>query len=394
MKDRVAAHPGRVVLTPVTGQANTYDMVLADSPTEAGTTLNKAFFDKLIAAVGTTAGTATAYTLAGDGGFSLADGVTIRFKLHVDSGATPTINVNGTGAKALMADYNTPMDTGTKAGTWLTAVYCATFGFFVLQGSGKKFVPQLELFTQSGTFTPVAAGVYRVTAIGAGADGRIRTNDGNRYVTDGGCGGGGYIDVRLAYGEQISVSVGAGNAIASRNGTAFISAAPGSYKTRNNADYPLAGTVEGEGVTAFPSNGTETASISLPSGIAYRQSAGGRGGNSSDGSTITKTGGDGGAGVFGGDGGTGGFAFAGSTSGLTVSYYSGAENGSAGGTGAGSGGNGNAYGYTSWGAGRGGGGGGGGGFGGGGGAPCTMGNNRNSNPGSGGAAAVIIERVS
>lgn len=41
MKDRIALYPGRVKLTPVSGQENTYDMVRADEPTQAGTPLNK-----------------------------------------------------------------------------------------------------------------------------------------------------------------------------------------------------------------------------------------------------------------------------------------------------------------------------------------------------------------
>lgn len=42
MKDRVPRYPGRVKMTPVAGQANTYDMVRADEPTQEGTPLNKA----------------------------------------------------------------------------------------------------------------------------------------------------------------------------------------------------------------------------------------------------------------------------------------------------------------------------------------------------------------
>lgn len=42
MQDRVSLYPGRVTLTPVAGQANTYDMERADSPTQAGTPLSKA----------------------------------------------------------------------------------------------------------------------------------------------------------------------------------------------------------------------------------------------------------------------------------------------------------------------------------------------------------------
>lgn len=42
MQDRVPLYPGRVTMTPVAGQANTFDMVRADDPTQPGTPLNKA----------------------------------------------------------------------------------------------------------------------------------------------------------------------------------------------------------------------------------------------------------------------------------------------------------------------------------------------------------------
>lgn len=41
MKDRIPTYPGRVKLTPVSGQTNTYDMVRADEPVQEGTPLNK-----------------------------------------------------------------------------------------------------------------------------------------------------------------------------------------------------------------------------------------------------------------------------------------------------------------------------------------------------------------
>lgn len=46
MKDRVPLYPGRVKLTPVSGQENTYDMVRADEPTQEGDPLSKATFLK------------------------------------------------------------------------------------------------------------------------------------------------------------------------------------------------------------------------------------------------------------------------------------------------------------------------------------------------------------
>lgn len=58
MKDRVPRYPGRVKLTPVSGQTNTYDMVRADQPTQEGTPLNK---DTLLKDT-----TATALGLTGD----------------------------------------------------------------------------------------------------------------------------------------------------------------------------------------------------------------------------------------------------------------------------------------------------------------------------------------
>lgn len=41
MQDRIPLYPGRVKMTPVAGQANTYDMVRADEPSQEGTPLNK-----------------------------------------------------------------------------------------------------------------------------------------------------------------------------------------------------------------------------------------------------------------------------------------------------------------------------------------------------------------
>lgn len=46
--DRVPTKPGRVKLTPVSGQANVFDMVRADAPTVEGTPLDKATLDSII----------------------------------------------------------------------------------------------------------------------------------------------------------------------------------------------------------------------------------------------------------------------------------------------------------------------------------------------------------
>lgn len=41
MQDRISLYPGRVKLTPVSGQDNVYDMTRQDNPTTEGTPLNK-----------------------------------------------------------------------------------------------------------------------------------------------------------------------------------------------------------------------------------------------------------------------------------------------------------------------------------------------------------------
>lgn len=125
-----------VVLPNGTKVAENAELVLKNPVLTEGMPINKQAMDECLAASGVTAGTATAFTLA-QPGFVLADGALIRFRLHVDSGATPTINVNGTGAKALMQTKYKPMKT-TFAGTWVTAVYSSTLGFFVLQGSDAR----------------------------------------------------------------------------------------------------------------------------------------------------------------------------------------------------------------------------------------------------------------
>ena len=100
----------------------------------AGMPVDKAAMDECLAASGTTGGSATAFTLA-QPNFTLFDGALVRIKLHVDSGATPTLNINGTGAKKLMQSKTKPFKAGIPAGTWVTFVYSSDFGFFLQQGS-------------------------------------------------------------------------------------------------------------------------------------------------------------------------------------------------------------------------------------------------------------------
>lgn len=117
--------------------ATNIKLVLKNQVITAGMAVDKVAMDECLAASGTTAGSATAFTLV-QPNFTLFDGALVRIKLHVDSGATPTLNINGTGAKALMQSKTKPFRAGIPAGTWVSFVYSSDFGFFLQQGSSEN----------------------------------------------------------------------------------------------------------------------------------------------------------------------------------------------------------------------------------------------------------------
>lgn len=145
MRDRIPADPGRVKMTRSDGTFEYVTLERADNPTQEGTPLNKALLDYAVAACGVTAGTATALTLDDAfGGFTLVDGAKVNFRLHVASGVNPTLNVNGTGAKALVDATNMALSTNLPAGTWIDARYSAPLDAYVLTGNSKmRWVNQL-----------------------------------------------------------------------------------------------------------------------------------------------------------------------------------------------------------------------------------------------------------
>lgn len=132
--DRAPTYPGRVTLTPVAGQADTYDMVRADEPTQEGNAINKALQDEFLAASGTTTGTGSAFLLA-QAGFYLQDGAAVRLKLHTMPLGVPTLNVESSGAHPVVTPKGKPLP-GYPAGTWVTVIYNEDSGNFILQGDG------------------------------------------------------------------------------------------------------------------------------------------------------------------------------------------------------------------------------------------------------------------
>ncbi len=83
----------------------------------------------------TTKGTATAYLAAISAGSTLTAGLRFSFKAHVASGANPTINPNGLGAKAILKPN------GTAAKLFLNGVYTVVYdgSVFTLQGEGGDY---------------------------------------------------------------------------------------------------------------------------------------------------------------------------------------------------------------------------------------------------------------
>lgn len=100
---------------------------------QVGMPYNKNFANEVLAASGTTTGTASALLLS-QGNFVLQDGACVRIKLHVNIAASATLNINGTGAKPIVDSKGVPVKAGAVAGAWLTLIYNGNS--FTLQGEG------------------------------------------------------------------------------------------------------------------------------------------------------------------------------------------------------------------------------------------------------------------
>lgn len=107
MQDRISNHPNRWVLTPVTGETDTYDFTRADDPTQTGTPLNKATFlpDSVVTAIQNTTG---------------VSGITLP---------ADALNALNTALSNLGLTYNAKIQTGSHSGTGGTTGWSITFGF-------------------------------------------------------------------------------------------------------------------------------------------------------------------------------------------------------------------------------------------------------------------------
>ncbi|MHA7963520.1 hypothetical protein ACX93W_05185 [Paenibacillus sp. CAU 1782] len=111
---------------------------------------------------GTTAGTATAYTLTLTPAPQLVEGMRVMVKLHVDNGANPTLNVNGTGAQAIRKPNGSAPAAGLlKSGSVYTLVYNGTA--FTLQGEGGEYGTAVAAEVLAGKTIGTDAGIVTGT---------------------------------------------------------------------------------------------------------------------------------------------------------------------------------------------------------------------------------------
>lgn len=247
--------------------ANNVGVVATDGATVIG---EMSEIDYFVSPQGTTTGTSTAYNLSiGSQYTSLdsMDGVVVRVKFHTTTGDNPTLNVNGLGAKPILAENGANIPYQIGEGVWATLIWSSTLDGWIVQGWGKKRVFKKELITKTTTWTApegIEGGTVDVLLFGGGQHG-----EGGAYGFYHQGGGGGHMAhkaIPVISNKKYTITIGEGG------------------KFFNNA---------GGGVTSFD------ALLSANGG------AGGHGGTGGGGGSYTVTGGDGSYGGGGGGGGSG-----------------------------------------------------------------------------------------
>lgn len=190
--------------------ANNVGVATTDGATVIG---EMSEIDYFVSPQGTTTGTSTAYNLSiGSQYTSLddMDGVVIRAKFHTTTGDNPTLNVNGLGAKPILAENgaNIPYQIGENV--WATLIWSSTLNGWIVQGWGKKKVMKTELITSTSTWTVPdnIDSLLNVRLFGGGGGGGI-----SGVYAGGNGGGGGYMAVgnfEVKPKEKYNITIGTG----------------------------------------------------------------------------------------------------------------------------------------------------------------------------------------
>ena len=294
MRDRTSTYPGRIKLTPVSGQADTYDMERADEPINEGTPLNKATLlsDE----------TAAALELSGDD-------PTVNDALAFLASKSGTISGNGAPTESTAAKVGTHyIDTSTNP----QHIYICTYaenGVYTWQlvMTGKKVLKSVVI-TESGTFTRpsdmMLSENVRIIAYGAGGGGGQYKNTNSSGA---GGGGGGYMETYIGKLDEDSYEVTIGE-----GGTGGTSASPNGGTGGTTSFGSLVSAAGGGGASSqYGGNGGSgggghlgTSANSSKYNIGYQFGGGGGSGASYGGNGGEYGGGGGGSNHSGGTGGT------------------------------------------------------------------------------------------
>lgn len=324
MQDRVPLYPGRVTLTPVAGQENTFDMARADQPTQEGTPLNKATLLKDV----TASILGLPNTAVPDDAFlALTIGVgTYGFRVKVQlSDGTPVEGATVSGITALTGSTLVSGADGIVLGksTSKTVTISCTSPYI------DQAAPSSQSVTATGTITDVTltltpitdmitvtssktakvspmAKTMDVTAVGGGGGGG-GYNQNSRYDGAGAGGGGGYVSTKIGVecaDKLLKIALG-GRGSGSNYADGNVSAGGSGGDTSLQID----------GVSALTANGGK-GGAGGSSGPTAGGSGNGSGGNGGRYENVAQPGGSGSGYIFndsrlglaGGGGGGGGFS--------------------------------------------------------------------------------------
>ncbi|MGG4145770.1 hypothetical protein ABEW34_21975 [Paenibacillus algorifonticola] len=154
MRPDTAATANRAILRDANGRAKVTAPAAADDVARLDTVQTFGY--------GATSGTGSAYAAAIGLVSALTEGLRVTIKLHAASGANPTLNINGLGAKAILKSSGSAPAAGLlKAGSIYTLVYNGTA--FTLQGEGGEYGTALAADVLAGKTIGTEAGLVTGT---------------------------------------------------------------------------------------------------------------------------------------------------------------------------------------------------------------------------------------
>ena len=145
-------------------------------------------------------------------------GLTLRVKFNLENTGTSTINVDGLGVKTIKKVTGAGIEVLEAGDIIADGVYILVYnGTDMIIAGQMRVKPMIQVFTSSGTFTAPQTGKYKVTVVGGGGSGAYASGN----PASGGGGGGTAIEVvTLTKSSNTTVTIGAGGASQTVNGTA------------------------------------------------------------------------------------------------------------------------------------------------------------------------------